>query len=174
MNPLHHRSAAADTWFSHFPLLGNEMQYVLLMPSLAWLVLDGGGIVRQFSFVAFIACFLTNAVKEILRLPRPPQRLHVRADEHVTQQYGFPSTHSAHALTLSWLLGREAIRAHLVSPSAGWALAALNTAHVCLSRLYMGVHSLADVVGGLAVGGLILAVFSIAGSVVFQLCTTAN
>ena len=30
------RSPAADAWFTHFPLLGNEVQYALGIPLLAW------------------------------------------------------------------------------------------------------------------------------------------
>ena len=36
------RSPAADAWFTHFPLLGNEVQYALAMPLLAWYAHDAG------------------------------------------------------------------------------------------------------------------------------------
>ena len=152
------RCRVGDAWFSYFPLLGNELQYVLLIPGLSWLIVDEGDIARQFTSVAFYACFLANGVKDVLCLPRPPAKLHVRFDEHVAQQYGFPSTHSAHALALSWLLASEAVP--LVGPSTAWAVALLNTVHVCVSRMYMGVHSLADIVGGLAIGALVIVLFS--------------
>ena len=73
----------------------------------------------------------------------------------VVQQYGFPSTHSAHALVLSWVLAREIE----LLPGAAAASVALHTAHVCLSRLYVGVHSLADVLGGLCVGAVCVAAY---------------
>ena len=34
------RSPAADAWFTHFPLLGNEVQYALAIPLLAWYAHD--------------------------------------------------------------------------------------------------------------------------------------
>ena len=36
------RSPAADAWFTHFPLLGNEVQYALGIPLLAWYAHDAG------------------------------------------------------------------------------------------------------------------------------------
>lgn len=57
-------------------------------------------------------------------------------------------THSANALALSWAMARE----FDLPTGAVLAIVLLHTGHVCLSRLYLGVHSLADVAGGLAVG----------------------
>ena len=146
------RCKAADTWFSAFPFLGNEIQYVLLLPMLAWFMADGGSTARLFSLAAFVACYLSNAVKTQLKLPRPPLKLHVgkgdsvgetarQEHERIAEQYGFPSTHSAHAMILSRLLAE----ACLVTVPGRAAFVVAHTAHVVLSRLYMGVHSLADV-----------------------------
>jgi len=150
------RSRAADAWFMHFPLLGNEMQYVLGIPPLAWFVHDAA-VLRRFTLFGAIACFVANGLKGVFKLPRPPLKLHVGVGganhDLVAQQYGFPSTHSAHALVLAWVLAREFELTH----GAAAAAIALHTAHVCVSRLYVGVHSLADVVGGLCVGAACVA-----------------
>ena len=139
------RSRAADAWFMYFPLLGNEMQYVLGIPPLAWFVHDAA-VLRRFTLFGAIACFVANGLKGVFKLPRPPLKLHVGVGganhDLVAQQYGFPSTHSAHALVLAWVLARE----FELTPGAAAAAIALHTAHVCVSRLYVGVHSLADVV----------------------------
>jgi len=158
------RCKAADTWFSAFPFLGNEIQYVLLLPMLAWFMADGGSTARLFSLAAFVACYLSNAVKTQLKLPRPPLKLHVgkgdsvgetarQEHERIAEQYGFPSTHSAHAMILSRLLAE----ACLVTVPGRAAFVVAHTAHVVLSRLYMGVHSLADVLAGLCIGALLAA-----------------
>lgn len=108
-------------------------------------------------------CFVNNSIKDILKLPRPPKKFYLDSYgdlEHTVQQYGFPSTHAAHALSLGYVLAREA---HLtgfsgaVTPigttaAATWAL--LHTVHVSISRLYIGVHSTIDIVGGLLVGAI--------------------
>ena len=156
------RCKAADIWFSAFPFLGNEIQYVLLLPATAWFLDDAGATARHLSLGAFIGCYLSNAAKTQMMLPRPPLKLHVgkgstvsekarQEHERIAEQYGFPSTHSAHALLLGTIFGRA-----LLSPGLGrQAFVLVHTAHVALSRLYMGVHSLADVLGGLLVGALL-------------------
>jgi len=157
------RSKPADLWFSSFPFLGNEIQYVLMLPFMAWFFPDGGITLRRFTLGAFLACYLSNAVKTKTCLPRPPLRLHVGTSEHVggaardehkriAQQFGFPSTHSAHAVLLSTIFAHATIQLW----AGRIAFVVCHTAHVILSRLYMGVHSLADVLGGLAVGTLLV------------------
>jgi len=48
----------------------------------------------------------------------------------------------------------------LAAPTLAYSIAALHVAHVCTSRLYVGVHSVADLVGGLLVGLLVIASFA--------------
>ena len=87
----HHPSSRcnlADNWFLYFPLLGNEMQYVLVIPGLAWFAGDGGGIARRFTLVTYISTLIVNSAKDALCLPRPPHKLHVWYNKHVAEQYG--------------------------------------------------------------------------------------
>jgi len=156
------RCKQLDVWFSSFPFLGNEIQYVLLLPFFSWFFGDGGVMVRHFSLAAFVACYYSNTVKCQMRLPRPPLRLHVgkgdsvsktaqQEHERIAEQFGFPSTHSAHAV----VLGSVVARACLGSGAEQLAFVLAHTAHVVTSRLYMGVHSLADVVCGMSIGLLL-------------------
>jgi len=158
------RNPVFDLWFSHFPLLGNEIMYVLVTPALCWFV--DPGVARRFTLVATVACYPCNATKDIMRLPRPPPRLHVRgAKEVVAQQYGFPSGHSAINLATAVVLAMEALAAGVATPTIIVALALFHVVHVCFSRLYMGVHSAADIIGGLTIGTLVLAAFVAGGFV---------
>ena len=117
--------------------------------------------------MCFLACLPCNALKDILCLPRPPAKLHVRGKhETVAQQYGFPSGHSAINLASAWLLASDAASAGIGAPATLFALAALHTAHVCFSRFYLGVHSACDVCGGLVIGALSCVVFAIIGDAI--------
>jgi membrane-associated phospholipid phosphatase len=157
------RSPLADVWFSHFPLLGNEIMFVLVIPWLIWFV--DSAVARRFCLVAFAACAPCNIAKDVFRLPRPPPRLHVRGEhEMVKEQYGWPSGHSAINLSVAALLAAEAFAAGAAPLGLALALTMAHTAHVCFSRLYMGVHSAADIVGGLCIGTAVVLAFHLVGA----------
>eukprot|EP01065_Artemidia_motanka_P035496 TRINITY_DN43400_c0_g1_i1.p1 TRINITY_DN43400_c0_g1~~TRINITY_DN43400_c0_g1_i1.p1 ORF type:complete len:362 (+),score=42.61 TRINITY_DN43400_c0_g1_i1:128-1087(+) len=150
------RNPVLDAWFTHMPLLGNEAQYTIALPLLAWFAADG--VVRQFCFIAYTTCWLNNAAKDILLLPRPPKSMQFASGtehvQHAAQQYGFPSTHSAHVVVLSAVLTKAAVQAGM-DPGTAALLAAANCLNVITSRMYLGLHSLADCVGGVTIGSLI-------------------
>ena len=156
-----------DLWFAHFPFLGNEMQYVLLMPWLSWYAdAFAGHAVRLFLLFSLIAFFLNNAIKDKLQLPRPPKKYLVTTDDAhgiVAQQAGFPSTHAAVALTHAALLflwcGSGSTgdgSSGIVAAYAPLAAGAGHLVHTLYSRLYLGMHSLADLTGGCIVGALVV------------------
>ena len=91
------RCGVLDRWFSHFPLMGNEEHYAILMPLLAWyrwnqlrgsipcgtrVACFANGVVNRFArddcatvrhvlFVTFVSCFINNSAKvPILSQPR--------------------------------------------------------------------------------------------------------
>lgn len=100
------RCVPLDLWFRHFPMLGEELQYVLVLLPLAWFV-DNNALLRQFLLLTYVSCYANNAAKEVLQLPRPPIGLHVNVGraghDGLAAQYGFPSTHCALAVAFSWL-----------------------------------------------------------------------
>ena len=98
------------------------------------------------------------AVKQLVERPRPPAGL---ALSHATG-FAFPSGHATDAAAvygmLAVLLARSGSRAARL---AAWAVAAGLIALVGLSRLYLGVHWLSDVVAGAGLGiAWLLAMFT--------------
>eukprot|EP01045_Picozoa_sp_COSAG04_P027549 COSAG04_NODE_4056_length_2331_cov_2.170622_6_plen_139_part_01 len=88
------RCGACDAWFTHCPLLGNEVQYVLLLPFLAWFAesggdaVDDGRTVRQLLALTWLATFWNNAAKDVLCLPRPPRSLRVASCTRTARGHG--------------------------------------------------------------------------------------
>lgn len=99
---------------------------------------------------------LTIVFKAALAQPRPPLAQAVA----VADGYGFPSGHAAAAAAVcgaaAWLcsIGMRSWRARL----SVWVVAAMLAALVGVSRVYLGVHWVTDVLGGWAFGILWMAV----------------
>jgi undecaprenyl-diphosphatase len=117
---------------------------------------------RHFGVLAFTAIFLTEAavvvLKPLLLIPRPSAIWLVSA-----YGYGFPSGHAATAAAFMAVLVLFA-RYSKWSPAmklTTTVLAVSLVVLICLSRIYLGVHSTTDVVGGclLGIGGAGLAVY---------------
>ncbi|HLF06696.1 MAG TPA: phosphatase PAP2 family protein [Thermoplasmata archaeon] len=87
---------------------------------------------------------LNLVLKYTLRFERPPVELRRIA----VSSYSFPSGHAQVSATF-WSALRSKVSHPVVAP-----LGLLIVALVCLSRLYLGVHYLGDVVAGVAIGAL--------------------
>jgi phosphatidylinositol-3-phosphatase len=94
------------------------------------------------------------AVKQLVERPRPPAGL---ALSHATG-FAFPSGHATDAAAVYGMLAVLLARPGRRAASAAALLAAVGVvALVGLSRLYLGVHWLTDVAGGVGLGGAWLA-----------------
>lgn len=114
---------------------------------LAWL----GGLARLrqevliTALVIVAAMLIVTLVKLIVRRQRPQP-----PGEFVTFQYdaySFPSGHAARLAALT-------VSAIFFNPVLGWIFIGLTLA-VALARVIVGVHYLADMIIGLALGGLV-------------------
>lgn len=95
---------------------------------------------------------LVNAyIKDLVQDPRPP--LALRLDDLVGSSYGLPSAHAQLAVVMWLWLAWEVRRASV------WLLCILIALGVMLSRMYLGVHDLEDVLIGAALGGASLFAF---------------
>jgi len=112
---------------------------------------------RDGAFVlgtVLVGLALTLALKAWFALPRPPADLQFV----IASGYGFPSGHALDA-TVTW--GALAIALERVSTRRrrAWVAGAV-VAVVAFSRVALGVHYLVDVVAGIAIGLVVLAVAS--------------
>jgi membrane-associated phospholipid phosphatase len=132
-----------------FSFLGSEEFYLLVMPLLFWCVSPILGL--KFGLILV----LSNAANRVLKLafhnPRPywiDQRVQALAAE---SSFGIPSNHGQTATAL-WGFAARTIR-------KSWAVIAciLIILLIGLSRLYLGVHFLSDLLAGWVIGGLLLA-----------------
>lgn len=141
------RHPALTPLFEGFTLAGYPLFYLALLPLVHWLWKPR----ESHRLVAFliVSALLNSLLKDTFDDPRPDAAFAL--DGRVGDSYGFPSGHAQLAV-VTW--GYLAVTAQ-----AAWARlgAAVMILGIALSRLYLGVHDLEDVVGGLGLGGVSLA-----------------
>lgn len=138
-----------DRFFTVFTQAGSHYAYMVILPFIYWAVDRQVGLRLAGLFLA--SMWLNGLLKEYLVMPRPDPAL-VR--HMVTEPSpGFPSGHAQGATTL-W--GYLAVTYR--TPWLIWAAVAL-IALMAVSRMYLGVHYLGDVIGGVAIGALMIAGF---------------
>ncbi|XP_076946292.1 lipid phosphate phosphatase delta-like [Bidens hawaiensis] len=137
--------------------------YTGFLPLLFWS--GHGKLARQMTFLMAFCDYMGNCIKDVVSAPRPKsplvRRLTVTKDEKENaMEYGFPSSHTLNTVCLSGYL-LHYILSYNENSDASFQLAAF--AFVCLfvgliglGRIYLGMHSVIDIIGGLVIGLTIL------------------
>ena len=146
--PLRHPALTAI--FEAFTLAGYPLFYLALLPLIFWLWKPR----ESHQLVAFLilSALLNSLLKDFFDDPRPD--LAFALDGRVGGSYGFPSGHAQLAV-VTW--GALAIFAGTRAAALGAAVMIIG---ICFSRLYLGVHDIEDVAGGLTLGVLSLLLFA--------------
>lgn len=71
--------------------LGDETFYACFIPCWFWNV--DGAVGRRFVFVWALLMYIGQALKDVLRCPRPPKPV-IKLQEKWAAEYGLPSTHA--------------------------------------------------------------------------------
>ncbi|KAH6851092.1 PAP2 superfamily-domain-containing protein [Chaetomium sp. MPI-CAGE-AT-0009] len=153
------RTPALDSYFAITANLGTHTFFMVGLPILFWFGF------REFAkgLVHILACgvFFTGFVKDMCSLPRPlsPPLQRITMSGSAALEYGFPSTHSANAVSVTvyavLMLHRES---NPFSPSTTLALEGLAYFYalsIIIGRLYCGMHGFADVIIGSLMGAAI-------------------
>ena len=144
------RSPALDGLFSALTALGNAEFYLLLAPAILWCVDYRIG--ARLGILVLLSATLNVVIKDVLMQPRPCElRPEVCLDD--ATEYGLPSGHAQNAVVF-W-----GLPAHRLGHGGAWAGAIGLIFLIGFSRIYLGVHFPTDVLGGWAIGALILALY---------------
>jgi membrane-associated phospholipid phosphatase len=138
---------ALDTIFKGITFLGEEDFYLILLPLVLWCVDFAFGARLAFFFL-FSAC-INSGAKDLIAHPRPFD-LDPEVRLHEAEGYGLPSGHSQSAVVV-W-----GVVALYVRRWWFWVIAILLMALIGFSRIYLGVHFPTDVLGGWALGAVLL------------------
>ncbi|KAI0006709.1 PAP2-domain-containing protein [Xylariaceae sp. FL0662B] len=153
------RSPALDSYFAITANLGTHTFFMIGLPILFWCgyASFGKGIVH----ILATGVFFTGFVKDFFSLPRPlsPPLHRITMSGSAALEYGFPSTHSANAVSVA-VYAILCLRSpdNNFQPNTNLALEALSyfyAASIVFGRLYCGMHGFLDVVVGSTMGAAI-------------------
>lgn len=153
------RTPALDSYFAITANLGTHTFFMIGLPILFWCGFNGFGLGLVHILAAGV--FFTGWIKDMLSLPRPlsPPLHRITMSGSAALEYGFPSTHSANAVSVA-VYGILMLRSerNVFSPTTTLALEALAYAYavsIVFGRLYCGMHGFADVIIGSIMGAAI-------------------
>lgn len=146
------RNPVLDAFFSVITYLGSEVFFMALAIIVFWCVSKKRG--YYLLAVGFFGTLLNQFLKLMCRVPRPwvkdPGFTIVEAARADATGYSFPSGHTQSAMASLGSVARFTEKKWL-----RWVCIVL-TALVALSRMYLGVHTPADVAVSLVLGTILL------------------
>ncbi|KAH9893817.1 PAP2 superfamily protein [Xylariomycetidae sp. FL2044] len=153
------RSPALDSYFAITANLGTHTFFMIGLPILFWCgnASFGQGLVR----ILASGVFFTGFIKDFFSLPRPlsPPLHRITMSGSAALEYGFPSTHSANAVSVVvyavLCLWSPENTLSASTKTALEALAYFYAVSIVFGRLYCGMHGFVDVVVGSVMGAVI-------------------
>lgn len=134
--------------------LGGELFYSVFFCFWAWNV--DGAVLRRVIVIWMITMYIGQVLKDILKVPRPACPPVIRLDPKWQLEYGLPSTHAMVGVAMPFSILILTLNRYQLDWGWGLAIALTWCACVCLSRMYLGMHSLLDVLCGLVLVTVLL------------------
>jgi len=160
VNAQKSRNAFLDQYYRAWSFMGSHTTYIIGLPLIFWL--GDAFYARHLTMLMGIGLVLCNIVKDALCLPRPYSPPVQRLSKTHHLEYGFPSSHSVNALnlplfTVVYLLYHSSYSFSWFQMVLLFATSFFVTYSISYSRIYCGMHCPTDLMGGFAIGALLLA-----------------
>ncbi len=136
------RTPELTVFFNALTWLGYSTFFLIALPIGYWLW--NKHMFTRLAVLIIITGVLNAFLKDLFHDPRPPFQFAL--DPRVGDSYGLPSGH-AQVATAMWLW-----IAYEIKRWWAWPVAIAIAVGVCLSRLYLGVHDIEDVLAGVLIG----------------------
>ncbi|AEO71266.1 c59aba22-0f30-46f0-94a4-aad1931e331f [Thermothielavioides terrestris] len=153
------RSPALDSYFAITANLGTHTFFMVGLPVLFWCGFQDFG--KGLVHILATGVFFTGFIKDMCSLPRPlsPPLQRITMSGSAALEYGFPSTHSANAVSVAvYAILTLRSEGNTFSPPTTLALEALAYFYalsIVVGRLYCGMHGFLDVIVGSIMGAAI-------------------
>ncbi|KAH9578717.1 Phosphatidic acid phosphatase type 2/haloperoxidase [Trypanosoma melophagium] len=142
-------------YFKFWSCTGEIEFYTAFIPLVVWLGMP---------YISFNVCvlmcisqYITGVMKDMAGCPRPPcPPVQLRGRRFTSKEYGYPSTHVSHSVVFAYAVFDLLLACFPNSPVLCWIFCVVFAINVALSRLFLGMHWLADLVVGGGVGVIII------------------
>ncbi|KAI4624387.1 hypothetical protein J4E83_004061 [Alternaria metachromatica] len=155
------RTPALDSYFAYTANLGTHTFFMVFLPIQFWCGYTSIG--RATVFMLAAGVYGTGFLKDMLCLPRPlsPPLARISMSGSAALEYGFPSSHSANAVSVAFY-AIYTLRQSAEQDNSNWnaglqALFYFYALSIIAGRLYCGMHGFLDVLVGSIMGALITA-----------------
>ncbi|CEG65226.1 hypothetical protein RMATCC62417_02054 [Rhizopus microsporus] len=152
------RTSAFDNYFVWTANLGTHTFFMVFLPILIWF--GNVGLGRNVCFLTASGVFWSGFLKDFLCLPRPlsPPVHRLTMSPSVALEYGFPSTHSTNSVSVAlFFISMACEKFTPESPARLISILAclFYAASVVFGRIYCGMHSVTDCIGGAVLGYIV-------------------
>lgn len=137
--------------------LGNEMFFIVFFPFLFWNI--DALVSRRLIVVWAWNLFVGQSTKDMVRWSRPASPPVVKVEVFYNSEYSMPSTHAMTGTAIPFCLFMLTYGRWQYPFLFGFCVALSWSVLVCVSRVYMGMHSILEVITGFLYSLLILAFF---------------
>mmetsp|Transcript_2266 Transcript_2266/g.6741 ORF Transcript_2266/g.6741 Transcript_2266/m.6741 type:complete len:416 (-) Transcript_2266:957-2204(-) len=146
--------------------------YVTFLPVLIWAVHPQLG--WRLVFLLAFGLYVGNAMKDLVSAPRPLAVFDAKGEAKVlahlntaelkssAKEYGLPSTHTLNSCLLNYYVIYFCLERGLIAAETGrtlYVVASCWIAFIAFARLYLGMHTPIDVLGGMLGGAAVLNFF---------------
>ncbi|XP_061602304.1 sphingosine-1-phosphate phosphatase 1-like [Cololabis saira] len=137
--------------------LGNEMFFIAFFPFVCWNM--DALVSRRLIVVWAWNLFVGQSTKDMVRWSRPASPPVVKVEVFYNSEYSMPSTHAMTGTAIPFCLFMLTYGRWQYTFLFGFCVALSWSVLVCVSRVYMGMHSILEVITGFLYSLLVLAFF---------------
>ncbi|KAM9084426.1 sphingosine-1-phosphate phosphatase 2 isoform 2-T2 [Megaptera novaeangliae] len=134
--------------------LGQEVFYITFLPFTHWNI--DPYLSRRLTIIWVLVMYIGQVAKDVLKWPRPFSPPVVKLEKRVIAEYGMPSTHTMAATAISFTLLISTMDRYQYPFVLGLMMAVVFSTLVSLSRLYTGMHTVLDVLGGILITAILI------------------
>ncbi|KAL0830977.1 hypothetical protein ABMA28_001865 [Loxostege sticticalis] len=145
-------------WYYVFVLgtaLGDEIFYATFIPFWFWNI--DGAVGRRVVLVWTVVMYIGQGIKDIVRWPRPGYPVK-KLQEKWAIEYGMPSTHAMVGVSIPFSVLFYTMDRYQYPVHWGAVIAVAWCTLICVSRVYLGMHSVLDIAAGLFLSSSLLVV----------------